>query len=722
MLIASSEGGLLDNFMGRYSAKGIPNLDLLNGSFSGDYFGGGRAGRTVRPIERPVLAMALLPQPVVLAALAGNHFLAQKGTLSRFIFWVAKELAGTRSPEARPRPEAAIAAWDILLRDLLSIPPTDDPYIIRPSREATEVLMEWRREGEARLLTESNEGMRSWLVRSSGQQQRLAALMHFFEHGASGIVEEIGPESAERAATLIRALEPHARLAFDMIDESGVVSRARRVVEWSARRGGADETRRDISRGPLKGLSGSDRDEVLKELEGRGWVRLERKETGGRPSDIVQFHPLSGSGLKGQKGQKVTKGSQEGLLSPSDSFGTRNGKTEEGGGDLAEELFREAMRERHDDRARRHQPRAAAQLDVGAGARAPRGRSRRRQAAAGDHRRRRRRDPRTRRARDPLRRDPTARRARPCTDDVDRRADAARDRQIRCRALRRLRRTRRAPDGARGTERAIAHPRAGRHGSRSSCSRARRRREGSRWSSSSTRSRRTTSRPPSSSTTPAPAMLVGRCHECNGAVHAGAATIAIGWPVRKPVWKTFTPSLARTDKHDAALTRAPAKNSKLHALLAGELQMLCSPCAMNWKYGGIAMRPPAAPIEEGTLETLVAEPTATLLHDPEPRAQVARAAVPEGGPEVVGGLIDREKTITTAIRALDVDHRRLAAVKSAVAFVNDDAELRYRILTIAWQLDRPLRIKTATEDAVRLEELVDLALRGGSVERALERT
>ena len=215
--------------------------------------------------------------------------------------------------------------------------------------------------------------------------------------------------------------------------------------------------------------------------------------------------------------------------------------------------------------------------------------------------------------------------------------------------------------------------------------------------------------------------LVGRCNECNGAVHAGAATIAIGWPVRKPVWKTFTPSLARTDNHDAAPTRAPAKNSKLHALLAGELQMLCSPCAMNWKYGGIPMRPPAAPIEEGTLETLVAEPTATLLHDPEPRAQVARAAVPEGGPEVVGGLIDREKTITNAIRALDVDHRRLAAVRSAVAFVNDDAELRYRILAIAWQLEQPLRIQTATNDAVRLDELVDLALRGGSVERALER-
>ena len=221
---------------------------------------------------------------------------------------------------------------------------------------------------------------------------------------------------------------------------------------------------------------------------------------------------------------------------------------------------------------------------------------------------------------------------------------------------------------------------------------------------------------------PGAGVLVGRCHECNGAVHAGAATIAIGWPVRKPVWKTFTPSLARTDKHDAALTRAPAKNSKLHALLAGELQMLCSPCAINWKYAGIAMRPPPAPAEEGSLETLVAETTATR-HHPEPRAQLARAAAnPEGGPEVVGGLIDREKAIATAVRALAVDDRRLAAVRSAFAFVNDDAELRYRILTKAWQLERPLRIKTTTEDAIRLDELVDLALRGGSVERAVECT
>ena len=415
------------------------------------------------------------------------------------------------------------------------------------------------------------------------------------------------------------------------------------------------------------------------------------------------------------------KGSQGGLLSPS-GFGTRNEKTEKGGGDLAEELFREATGGRGVTTALEAINREPQLNWMSAPARALLA------VALADGR--------------PLRvitvvddaailvhaehairceGDPTARRARPCTDHVDRRADAARDRQIRCRALRRLRRARRAPDGVRGPGRALAHARAGRQG-RDRVVRAQ-------GGAARHHVEQLVDAFPQDDVAPAElvddpgaGVLVGRCHECNGAVHAGAATIAIGWPVRKPVWKTFTPSLARTDKHDAALTRAPAKNSKLHALLAGELQMLCSPCAMNWKYGGIAMRPPAAPIEEGTLKTLVAEPTATLLHHPEPRAQVARAAVPEGGPEVVGGLIDREKTITTAIRALNVDHRRLAAVRSAVAFVNDDAELRYRILAIAWQLDRPLRIQTTADDAVRLEELVDLALRGGSVERALERT
>lgn len=98
------------------------------------------------------------------------------------------------------------------------------------------------------------------------------------------------------------------------------------------------------------------------------------------------------------------------------------------------------------------------------------------------------------------------------------------------------------------------------------------------------------------------------------------------------------------------------------------------------------------------------------------------AAASGRGHEIVGGLIDRERTIATAVTAIDVDHHRLDAVMSAVKFVNDDAELRYRILAIAWQLDRPLRIKTVSEDAVRLDELVDLALRGGSVERALEQT
>lgn len=99
LLLISAEGGLLDNFTGRYS--NVPNLDLLNGSYSGDPYSPGRTTRKAEPIARPILCMALLPQPIVIAGLATNQILIRRGTLSRFLYWFARPMAGQRSAEAR---------------------------------------------------------------------------------------------------------------------------------------------------------------------------------------------------------------------------------------------------------------------------------------------------------------------------------------------------------------------------------------------------------------------------------------------------------------------------------------------------------------------------------------------------------------------------------------------------------------------------------------------
>ena len=221
----------------------------------------------------------------------------------------------------------------------------------------------------------------------------------------------------------------------------------------------------------------------------------------------------------------------------------------------------------------------------------------------------------------------------------------------------------------------------------------------------------------------AAADVVGRCNECSGPVVAGDTTIAIGWPASSPKWELFTETGARTgtitkemrelaelvaagraerseyeklkSNYDAALTKAPRKGTKLALLLAGELEMLCSPCAMAMTHAGreIGAPNPADDVALGS-DTVVS---------------------------VVAGLLDRSTAIGIAIRSIDVDAPRVEKMRVAVGLVGDDAELRCRILALAWKLGQPLRIRTVPADLARLDELVDHALRGGSVERLIER-
>lgn len=292
LLLISAEGGLLDNFTGRYS--NIPNLDLLNGSYSGDPYSPGRTTRKAEPIERPILCMALLPQPIVIAGLATNQILIRRGTLSRFLYWFAAPMAGKRSPEARDLDPTPVDAWGLLIRDLLSLPSTDDPYIVMPTDSASRVLEDYRRHAEKLLATESSDAMRSWLNRASGHQQRLACVLHFLEHGSAGTLQFVSEETAEAAATLIRAYEHHARIAFNLMDEVPVINRARAVLEWIVRSRVEETTVREVLRAH-RGLRANEMREALAELEARDWLKVKTGLSGpkgGRPSEIVTVNPI----------------------------------------------------------------------------------------------------------------------------------------------------------------------------------------------------------------------------------------------------------------------------------------------------------------------------------------------------------------------------------------------------------------------------------------------
>ena len=174
------------------------------------------------------------------------------------------------------------------MRDLLSLPATDDPFVVRLTEEASVALVDYRRRAELLLATEGSDAMRSWLNRSSGHQQRLACVLHFLEHGSTGVTVSIGVETAQKAAVLIRAYEDHARIAFNLMDEVPVIKRARSVLEWIMRSGAEETTVREVLRAH-RGLRAAELHDALSELEARDWIRVEK----GRPAPRAAVRPKS---------------------------------------------------------------------------------------------------------------------------------------------------------------------------------------------------------------------------------------------------------------------------------------------------------------------------------------------------------------------------------------------------------------------------------------------
>jgi hypothetical protein len=189
VFIAASEGGLLDTVTGIRYGKGVPNLDLLNKSHDGDPHSPARATRELGMIERPLLAMAVSPQPDVLRELASNETFGRRGTLARFLFSLPPSVIGTRAERTEPLDVSAMAWWRKFVHDLFDAAPVGEG-IERISPQGQRVIEEWRRPGsglEARAAHSVDPRLRAFRSRLHGEVYRLAVLLHFLRHGATGL-------------------------------------------------------------------------------------------------------------------------------------------------------------------------------------------------------------------------------------------------------------------------------------------------------------------------------------------------------------------------------------------------------------------------------------------------------------------------------------------------------------------------------------------------------
>jgi len=304
--LLSPEGDVFDQMAGRYNQSAGPNLGVYLKGHAGDLLKVDRRGRPPEYVERPCLTIGLAVQPEVLRGLAGRPGFGGRGLLARFLYSLPPSLVGRRQPGAPPVPAAVADRYALELQALaasLAVPAGDDgPALLTLDQAAGERLLGFERDLEPRLAAGGGDlaHLAGWAAKLAGATCRLAGLLHLAGHLRDGWARPINADTFAGAARLADYLVEHARAVFDLMGADPRVDDARWLVDWIARTGQVQFTRRDAHHAAPRGRfpKATDLDPALSLLEEHGYLRRVDADPsgpkGGRPpSPRFLVNPLT---------------------------------------------------------------------------------------------------------------------------------------------------------------------------------------------------------------------------------------------------------------------------------------------------------------------------------------------------------------------------------------------------------------------------------------------
>ena len=309
--LLSPEGDVFDQMAGRYNQAAGPNLGVYLKGHAGDLLKVDRRGRPPEYIERPCLTIGLAVQPEVLRGLAGRPGFSGRGLLARFLYSLPASLVGRRQPGAPPVPAAVVDRYTLELQALAASLTTpvgpdagdDGPALLTLDRAAGELLLGFERELEPRLAAGTGDlaHLAGWAAKLAGATCRIAGLLHLASHLRDGWAKPIGVDTFAGAVRLAGYLVDHARAVFDLMGADPRVDDARWLLDWIARTGQTQFTRRDAHRAAPQGRfpKATNLDPALSLLEEHGYLRRVDADPsgpkGGRPPSprflVNPLHP-----------------------------------------------------------------------------------------------------------------------------------------------------------------------------------------------------------------------------------------------------------------------------------------------------------------------------------------------------------------------------------------------------------------------------------------------
>ncbi len=303
MGIISDEGGIFDIIAGKYSS-GRVNMDVFLKAYTGSYLRVDRKGRELEVVERATLTMLLMVQPVVLEAIMGNQEFAGRGLLARPLYALPKSLVGHRRYKTQPILQEAEQAYSAAIGALLSIPDLGEARIIKVSPEADQEAERFFNILEPRLADDFGDldDLEGWAAKYHGQIMRIAGIIHCCLHFQEAAQVPVSLNTMKAAQTIGEYFLEHTRAAFQImgLTESKEVKDAKYILKRMAAADLFDTTKRELFRqcdGRMHSME--EMEPGLKVLIDRGYIRIDKVNTGGRPTEKIIFNPEA----KGQKGQ-----------------------------------------------------------------------------------------------------------------------------------------------------------------------------------------------------------------------------------------------------------------------------------------------------------------------------------------------------------------------------------------------------------------------------------
>jgi len=291
MFIASGEGGVFSNMKGRYR-QGGDDIEIYLKGHSGDYISVHRKSREPEILKSPAISLAVCVQPYIIENVLLDEENTGKGLTGRIVFAYPTARAGSRKAKS-DRPPANKNYDKAIFYALEKTIAMKETKKIVLSEQADKYAEDYFYIPEKRI-EDGLERAVSWNGKAFGLSIRIAGLFHCFscyENNQDPAEIPIPLEVMQNAASVVECLAVHAEKVFAGDDQrnNNALYLLRRIKKYN---------KLQIVKGKMyHGVKSrfravSELDDTLQFLEERGYIKIEKAPTGGRPAEVVKINPF----------------------------------------------------------------------------------------------------------------------------------------------------------------------------------------------------------------------------------------------------------------------------------------------------------------------------------------------------------------------------------------------------------------------------------------------